>query len=90
LIVRLFLPLALLLLASCDVANDPANEKVTVTYDRERIKQSATDAAHATRDVAKGAVNVAGSTHDAIKREVGDIDVDVDVTRRKAEQTPAE
>ena len=87
---RLILPLAALLLTSCDVANDPENETVTVTYDRQRIKQSGADAAHAAKAAARGAANVAGSTHEAIKREVGDIDVDVHVTRRKAEQTPAE
>ncbi len=87
---RLILPVALLLLTACDVANDPENERVTVTYDRERIKQSAAEAGRTAKEVASGAANVAETTGEAIKKEVGDVDVDVDVTRNKAELPPVE
>lgn len=71
-------PIALLLLvAACDVDNDPANETVSVTYDREKIREAGRTA----KDVAKSAGNVAKTTEQAIKREVGDVDVDVDITR---------
>ena len=80
---RLIIPLMLLTLAACDVDNDAANEKVTVTYDRERIREGAADAGRAARDVATGVGNVAESTGDAIEREVGDVDVDVDVRRNR-------
>lgn len=86
----LALPLAFLALAACDVDNDPANEQVTVTYDRERIKQTARDARRTAGDVASGVAGVAGSTKDAIEREVGDVDVDVRVTRTRKEEAPAE
>ena len=75
---------ALLMLAACDVDNDPANEKITVRYDRELIKKSAADAGRTAKAVATGAANVAKDTGRAIKREVGD--VDVKVTRNRAEQ----
>jgi multidrug efflux pump subunit AcrB len=78
--VRPILPLAaLLLLVACDVDNNPESDQVTVTYDRERIKQAGEDA----KDVARGVGNVAESTGRAIKDEVGDVDVDVDVRRSR-------
>ena len=67
--------LVLLLLAGCDVDNDPANEEVTVTYDRERIREGAETAGRTARDVARGVGNVAEKTGDAIEEEVGDVDV---------------
>lgn len=73
------------LLSACGVDNDPANDKVTVTYDREKIEK----AGRAAKDVARSAGNVAESTGEAIKKEVGDIDVDVRVSRDKGEATPA-
>jgi hypothetical protein len=88
--VRLIIPLLLLTLAACDVDNDAANEKVTVTYDRERIKEGAADAGRAAKDVATGVANVAESTGDAIEREVGDVDVDVDVRRTRDRDRDAE
>lgn len=74
---RIIASTALLLLAACGVENDPANEKVSVTYDREKIKEAGRTA----KDVAKSAGNVAETTGRAIKKEVGDVDVDVDVRR---------
>ena len=88
---RLILPIAALaLLAGCDVDSDPDNETVTVQYDRERIEQTAKDTARTAKGVAKGVGNVAESTGDAIKREVGDVDVDVDVKRTRSGERPAE
>ena len=87
---RLIVPLAILALGACDVDSDPDNEQVTVTYDRERIKESAADAARTTKDVARGVGNVAETTGDAIKREVGDVDVDVDVRRTPSAERTAE
>ena len=81
---RPILPLAaLLLLTACDVDNNPESDQVTVTYDRERIKQAGETA----KDVAEGVGNVAESTGEAIKNEVGDVDVDVDVKRTRVGET---
>ena len=86
---RLILPIAALLpLAGCDVDND--DETVTVQYDKERIKEGARDTARTAKRVGTGVANVAGSTGKAIKREVGDVDVDVDVRRTPSSERPAE
>ena len=87
---RPILPLAaLLLLTACDVDNNPESEQVTVTYDKERIKETAADTARTAKDVAEGVGNVAESTGEAIKEEVGDVDVDVSVRRNRDEEAPA-
>ena len=77
---------ALLLLAACDVDNDAANEQVTVTYDKERIREGAATAGRTAKDVASGVANVAESTGEAIEKEVGDVDVDVSVRRERREE----
>lgn len=80
---RIIPALALLALAACNVDNDAANDKVTLEYDEKRIKDTARATARTAREVGSAAGNVAASTGRAIKKEVGDVDVDVDVTRRR-------
>jgi hypothetical protein len=87
---RQILPVALLLLAACDVDNDAANEKVTVNYDKERIKETAADAGRTAKGVARSVGNVADATGKAVKKEVGDVDVDVSVKRTREEERAAE
>ena len=81
---RTIFALPLLAVAACSVQNDAANDQVTVDYDQERIENAASDAADAAGDVASGVGNVARTTRRAIRNEVGDIDVDVDVTRNRS------
>lgn len=81
---RIALVAPLLLLTACNVQNDPAKERVTVKYDRQKIHK----AGHAAKEVATGAANVAKATGKAIKREVGD--VDVKVTRKRVDRTATE
>jgi hypothetical protein len=82
---RLALPLAVLILAGCSVDNDPGQDRVTVQYDEERIKKTAADTGRAAKVVATGAANVAKGTAQAIKKEVGDVDVNVKVSRTPSE-----
>ena len=76
---RMTLILPLLALGACDLSNDPANNQVTFEYDREQIENARETAG----DVAAGVGNVAEGTARAVKNEVGDIDVDVDVSRNR-------
>ena len=82
---RIFIALPLLALGACNVENDAANDQVRVEYNQQKIESAAEEAARTTRDVASSVGNVAETTGRAIKNEVGDIDVDVDVRRDKAE-----
>lgn len=79
--------LSLLMAGGCDVDSDATNEQVTLEYDRQKIKKTANDAAHTAKEVASGVGNVAASTGRAIKKEVGDVDVDIDVTRNRSDET---
>jgi hypothetical protein len=69
----------LLALGACDFRNDAANNQMTLEYDRDRIENAGRTAG----DVAAGVGNVAEGTARAIRNEVGDIDVDVDVRRNR-------
>jgi len=80
--VRMILILPLLALGACDVDNDSANNQVSVTFDKAAIRDTKEEAGK----VASGLGNVASSTGRAIKDEVGDIDVDVDVTRNRSDK----
>ncbi len=78
---RPVLALVLTALAACSVDSDSANDQMTVQYNQQRIEKAARTA----RDVGAAAGNVAATTGRAIRNEVGDIDVDVDVRRRPRE-----
>lgn len=81
---RIILAIPLLLTAAaCDVDSDAGNDQVRIDYDQERIENGAAAAGAAAREVASGLGNVAATTGRAVRDEVGDIDVDVDVRRNK-------
>lgn len=80
---RIILALPLLALAACDVANDSANDQMTLQYNQQRIEDAAAATARAAEEVGTGIGNVAASAGQAARNEIGDIDVDVDVTRNR-------
>lgn len=79
---RLFLALPLLAAAACSVDNDSTNDQMTVQYNQQRIEKAARTA----RDVGVAAGNVAATAGRAVRNEVGDIDVDVDVRRNRRDE----
>lgn len=81
---RIILALPLLALAGCDVDNDSANDSVRLEYNQQRIEDAAAAAARTTGEVASGVGNVAASAGRAAANEIGDIDVDVDVSRNRS------
>ncbi|HEX8668739.1 MAG TPA: hypothetical protein VF727_10255 [Allosphingosinicella sp.] len=74
-----------LLLAACSVENDAGNDHISLDYDQNRIENAARTAAGTAKEIGSGLGNVAASTGRAIENEVGDIDVDVNVSRRRGE-----
>ncbi|HEX8307355.1 MAG TPA: hypothetical protein VF645_02925 [Allosphingosinicella sp.] len=58
-------------------------------YNQQRIQDAARATARTAKEVGSGVGNVAASAGRAVKEEVGDIDVDVDVTRNRSERAPA-
>jgi hypothetical protein len=86
---RLIFALALLPLAGCDVDNDSANDQVRLEYNQQRIEDAAGSAARTAEEIGAGVGNVAVTAGRAVKNEVGDIDVDVDVTRNRSGDSAA-
>ena len=84
---RIVLTFPLLMVGACNVDNDAAHDRVTVKYDQNKIERAAAATARTAKEVGSGVGNVAVSTGRAIKNEVGDIDVDVDVRRKRTEET---
>ena len=80
---RLIFALPLLALAGCNVDNDSANDSVRLEYNQQRIEDAARTTARTAKEVGAGVGNVAASAGRAVKEEVGDIDVDVDVSRNR-------
>jgi hypothetical protein len=79
--VRLFAAISLLSLAACNVDSDAANEQVTLEYNKQQIRETAVKAGRTAKEVASGVGNIAATTGRAIKNEVGEVDVDVNVKR---------
>ena len=77
--------LAMLGLVGCNVQNDPAKDQVTVKYDEAKIKRSAAAAERTAKEVGTGIAHVARDTGNSIKREVGDVDVDLKISRKRTE-----
>jgi hypothetical protein len=83
---RIIFKVPLLMLGACNVDSDAANDQVTVEYDQKRIERAAAATARTAKEVGSGVGNIAASTGRAIKNEVGDIDVDVDVKRKRSDE----
>ena len=82
---RKLLLLLLLVPSGCDVANDPDKDQVTVRYDEARIKKSAADTARVAKAVGTGVAHIASGTARVVKDEVGDVEVDVKISRNRPE-----
>ena len=79
----IILPLLTLGLAGCQVSTDDANDSTTVQYNQdlaENVAGDVTNQAVAIGGHISNDVKEAGAT---VKNEVGDVDVDVDVSRDK-------
>jgi hypothetical protein len=81
---RIIFALPVLALGACNFSNDANNDQMTLEYNQQRIEQGATDVENAAGDVARSVGNVASSAGSAIRNEVGDIDVDVNVSRNRS------
>lgn len=79
------LPL-LTLAAACNFENDSANDQMRVEYNQQRIEDAASKTARTAQEVGSAAGNVAVTTGRAIRNEVGDVDVDVDVSRNRTDR----
>ena len=78
---RAAIVLPVLLLGACQVSKDDANDSVTVAYNQDVAENAAADVANTAGNIASDIGNDAERTGDKIQNGVGDVDVDVDVSR---------
>ena len=72
-------PLALL--CACSVQRDPANDTTTVSFNEDVAANTAEDVGAAAQNLGQDIANDAQRTADKIENRVGDVDVDVNVSR---------
>ena len=70
-----------LLLGACQVSTDDANDSMTVAYNQDVAENAASDVANTAGSIAEDIGNDIERTGDKVQNEVGDVDVDVDVSR---------
>ena len=78
---RAALVIPALLLGACQVTKDDANDSVTVEYNQDVAENAAADVANTAGTIGADIANDVERTGDKIANEVGDVDVDVDVSR---------
>ena len=73
--------LPLLMLAGCNVSTDDKNDSTTVQYNQDLAENVAADATNEAGNIAGYIANDVKEAGQTVKNEVGDVDVDVDVSR---------
>jgi hypothetical protein len=81
----MILALPLLLVAACNVENDERNDRVTLDFDQNAVEDAADEVGNALEDAGTQIGDAAENAGQAIEDEVDSIDVDVDVSRNKAD-----
>ena len=78
---RVSLVLPFLLLGACQVSTDDANDSMTVQYNQDVAENAAADVGNAAENIGGMIANDVEQTADKVQNKVGDVDVDVDVSR---------
>ena len=78
---RAAIVLPVLLLGACQVTKDDANDSMTVEYNQDLAENTAADVANTAESIGGDIANDVERTGDKVQNKVGDVDVDVDVSR---------
>ncbi|MGI8612289.1 MAG: hypothetical protein ACR2KH_08530 [Sphingomicrobium sp.] len=70
-----------LLLGACQVTKDDANDSMTVEYNQDLAENTAADVSNKAQEIGGHIANDVERTGDKVQNKVGDVDVDVDVSR---------
>jgi hypothetical protein len=81
---RILFAVPLLLLGACQVSKD--DNSTTVSFNQDVAENAAADAGNFAENVGGIIANDVDQTADKVKNEVGDVDVDVNVTRDDRDQ----
>jgi hypothetical protein len=78
---RILFAVPLLLLGACQVNKD--DNSTTLSFNEDLAENTAEDIGNAAENLGGAIANEADQTADKVKNEVGDVDVDVNVSRDK-------
>ena len=80
---RIFFAVPLLMLGACQVTKD--DNSTTVSFNQDVAENAAADAVNFAENVGGVIANDVDRTADKVQNEVGDVDVDVNVTRNDSD-----
>ena len=78
---RILLAAPLLLVGACNVERDQGNDTTTLSFNEAVAENTLEDAGQAAENIGGIIANETEQAADKVQNEVGDVDVDVDVTR---------
>ena len=78
---RILIAVPLLMLGACNVDRDSGNGTTTVSFDESAAANTAEDVGAAAENIGEAIANDVERTADKVQNKVGDVDVDVDVSR---------
>jgi hypothetical protein len=83
---RILMAVPLLLLGACNVDRDAANDTTTVSFNEEVAANTLEDVGNTAENIGGAIANEAEQTAAKVENEVGDVDVDVNVTRNGGDE----
>jgi hypothetical protein len=78
---RILIAAPLLLLGACNVDRDAGNDTTTVSFNEDVAENTLQDVGNAAENIGGAIANDVSESADRVKNEVGDVDVDVNVSR---------
>ena len=83
---RLLIAAPLLLLGACNVDRDSGNETPTLSFNEAVAQTTLEDAGDAAKNIGGAIANDVEQTAAKVENKVGDVDVDVNVTRNGSDE----
>jgi hypothetical protein len=83
---RLLIAAPLLLLGACNVDRDSGNETTTLSFNEAVAQNTLEDVGNTAEDIGGKIANEAEQTAAKVENRVGDVDVDVNVTRNGSDE----
>jgi len=83
---RLLIAAPLLLLGACDVDRDSGNETTTLSFNEAVAQNTLEDAGDTAKNIGGAIANDVEQTAAKVENKVGDVDVDVNVTRNGSDE----
>ena len=83
---RILMVVPLLLLGACNVDRDAGNDTTTVSFNEEVAANTLEDVGQTAENIGGAIANEAEQTAAKVENKVGDVDVDVNVTRNGGDE----